>query len=205
MRASWRSSSLNAVSITRCADLHAVQARSTAPGSARCRRCRPTQPRGAGASTAKPTAGTVCAARQHLDAPAAELERLRRSRTAPAPASACSALGRRVKSGQMTPLKMCVRSAVERLRQRMHLDRRAALARAAHHAVGQQADRQHVVEVRVADQDVVDRAPARRASGRRRRCRRRSGRRRRAGTRSSCSRRRSSLNSRGRGSIMRWM
>ena len=39
----------------------------------------------------------------------------------------------------------------------MHLDRPAAGGAArAHHAVGQQADGQHVVEVRVADQDVVD-------------------------------------------------
>ena len=68
----------------------------------------------------------------------------------------CSALGRRVKSGQMTPLKMCARSAARVGGQRVHLDRRAAAARAAHHAVGQQADGQHMVEVRVAEQDVVD-------------------------------------------------
>ena len=40
-------------------------------------------------------------------------------------------------------------------RQGVHLDGRAALA-AAHHAVGQQGDAQHVVEVGVAEQDVVN-------------------------------------------------
>jgi len=40
-------------------------------------------------------------------------------------------------------------------RQRVHLDRLAILA-VADHAVGQQADGQHMVQVRVADQDVVD-------------------------------------------------
>ena len=42
----------------------------------------------------------------------------------------CSALGRRVKSGQITPLKMCVRSAAERLGQRVHPDRRPAFGAA---------------------------------------------------------------------------
>jgi hypothetical protein len=44
-----------------------------------------------------------------------------------------------------------------RLGQGMHLDRPAVLRfTQADHAVGQQGDRQHMVEVRMADQDVVD-------------------------------------------------
>ena len=77
----------------------------------------------------------------------------------------------------------------QRLGQRVDPDRRPALELAhADHAVGEQADRQHVVEVRMADQDVARCWPAPRAAGRRRRCRRRPGRRRPAGTTSSCSR-----------------
>ena len=44
-----------------------------------------------------------------------------------------------------------------RLGQRMHVDRAPTLCAAdSHHGVGEQADRQHVVEVRMADEDVVD-------------------------------------------------
>ena len=119
------------------------------PGRPRRRRLR---------STAKPTAGTVCAARQHLDAPcrrASSTLAHRDRHEAAAPGARRS--GRRVKSGQITPLKMCVRSASSVAGSACTRDRRAAARRAAaHHAVGQQADGQHVVQVRVADEDVVD-------------------------------------------------
>ena len=55
----------------------------------------------------------------------------------------------------MTPLKMCVRSAasVSGSAWTWIGPRARALA---HHAVGEQPDRQDVVEVRMADQDVLD-------------------------------------------------
>ena len=154
MRASWRSSSLKAVSMTRCADAHV---------------CEPLPERGFGPvspvkthqpaappSTAKPTAGTVC------EADSTSIRLPFSSRTSPTASGTsdsigCSALGRRVKSGQMTPLKMCVRSAASVSGSAWTwIGGRGVVAPRAHHAVGQQADRQDVVEVRVADQDVLD-------------------------------------------------
>ena len=70
---------------------------------------------------------------------------------APNCSTGCAASGRRVKSGQMTPLKTCRRSAamVAASACTRTGGRLRGLA-AAGHAVGQQADGQHVVEVRMA-------------------------------------------------------
>ena len=122
MRASWRSSSLKAVSITRCATFMLAQAL-------------PQRRVGAGVAGEDPPAGRAAIDReadrrhgvrgaQHLDALAAELQRRRRPRTARARAPGCSALGRRVKSGQIDAVEDVLAQRVERRGQRMHLDRR---------------------------------------------------------------------------------
>ena len=88
----------------------------------------------------------------------------------------CSALGRRVKSGQITPLKMCSRSLIAAISGNACtlIGPRPAYATRAHHAVGQRADGQHVVEMR-ADEGCARCAPAPpQAKIARRRCRRRS-------------------------------
>jgi hypothetical protein len=68
--------------------------------------------------------------------------------------SGASVDGNRVKSGQITPLKMWC-AGRRWWRAARAPDRRVPAI--AHHAVGQETDGQHVVEVRMADQDVVDR------------------------------------------------
>jgi hypothetical protein len=130
-----------------------VAGAATAAGSGRCRRCRPTSRVRRRRREADRRHGVRRA--QHLDARAversavADRERLEREHRR-------SALGRRVKSGQITPLKMWRRSASSVSGSACTtIGPRAARAQA-QHAVGEQADRQHVVEVRMADQDVVD-------------------------------------------------
>ena len=81
-----RSSSLNAVSMTRWAT-SIVASRSQSAGFGPVSPVKTHQP-ALPPSTAKPTAGTVCARRQHLDLLAAELEHVARPRTARSAASA---------------------------------------------------------------------------------------------------------------------
>ena len=101
---------------------------------------------------------------RHLLCPHAQLDQqpaLPKVRTSPLENGSkarigCSALGSRVKSGQITPLKMSVRTQyLERGLQGVDADRRR-IHTAARHAVGHEASGQHMVEVRVADEDVVD-------------------------------------------------
>ena len=99
--------------------------------------------------------GVRCA--QHFDAFAARAPGCRPRRMGIRASTGRSALGRRVKSGQIMPLKMCARSAaIVSGSACTWIGPQPCEARTADHAVGEQADRQHMVEVRMADQDVVD-------------------------------------------------
>jgi hypothetical protein len=97
--------------------------------------------------------------RQHFDPPATERQRLA-DRKRFEPQQRMLGAGQAGEVGPDEAVEDVGAQCLQRLRQRVYSDRPAAavLTRQAPpgHTVGQQADAQHMVEVRVRDQDVVD-------------------------------------------------
>ncbi len=93
---------------------------------------------------------------QHLDVPPAQLQALADLERVQADHRILGA-GQAGEVGPDDAVEDVLAQRVERLRQRVDLDRRAlGVGAHAQHGVGQQRDGEHMVQVRVADQDVVD-------------------------------------------------